>query len=192
MEQAHRWRAQEKSYDFTYGASDDGKAVPAGFISELVVSYKDTSQSNPAIALTPLRKVQGGRIAWLLSRAPVTIRDSYYPQVAAPSLATVDDEYYYIWEEKIFIVPQPTTTKDYQLDYYGLVSVLVDPGTLTNFFTTNYYNCLKWGAMVEAWAMLHESQREALAEVRFDKLLTRAVKHDISIAMSGPPHSRGT
>ncbi len=191
LEQAHRWRGMEASYDFTYGNTDDGKAVPTGFISELIVSQEDSSQQ-PANSLTPLKKVEGGRIAWLLSRVQEGERDQYYPQIAAVSLTTIDDAYYYIWAEKIYIVPQPQSTTNYQIDYYGKVTALERGVTDSNWFTANYHNLMKWGGLVEAWSFLHEPQRAADAEAIFAQMLTRAIAHDRSIAMSGPPRGRGT
>jgi hypothetical protein len=191
MQQRHRWRGQEANAALTYGASDDGKALPADFVEELLLSYDDGS-SDPSRALTPVPKLAGGRVYWLMSRSPRSLQDQAYPQVAALVSELGSTWFYYLWEEKFYVVPNPPGSTNFQLDYYKNLPILVDTTNEDNFFTDNYKHVLKWGALVEAWEFIHEGARADRADVKFERTLLAAIKHDESIAMSGPPRSRGT
>ena len=124
---------------------------------------------------------------------PKTIRDTQFPQTAVPGVDSEDfpSELYYIYDEKIFIVPNPNSTLTFDLDYWQTLPALADPGQLTDFFTINYRPALKWGALAEAYYFLHEETRGNSAEARFQTLLGEAIRNDIQIQNSGPPRSRG-
>lgn len=191
MQQRHRWRGQEAHAAITYGPSDDGKALPTDFVEELLLSH-DSGNPDPSIALTPVPKLAGGRVYWLMSRSPRTLRDQAYPQVASLVTELGSTCFYYLWEQKIYVVPNPAESTNFQLDYYKRLPELVVSTNEDDFFTTNYKHVVKWGALVDGWAYYHETTRSAAAETMFERRLLAAIKHDESIAMSGPPRSRGT
>lgn len=187
----HRWRGQEAHAAITYAPTDDGKALPSDFVEELVLSY-NSADTDPSKALTPVPKLAGGRVYWLMSRSPRSLRDQAYPQVAALVNELGSTWFYYLWEEKIYVVPNPSASSNFQLDYYKSLPPLVQTTNEDDWFTTNVKYVLLWAAIVEGWHFYHEIQRAAAAEIMFERVLLAAIKHDESIAMSGPPRSRGT
>ncbi len=192
MQNSHAWIGQETSVDVTYNSTDDGKAIgSSGFISERQVSLKDTVTTDPSARLTPIDKVVGGRWAWIENLVDDKETDTVYPQASAPGAGSVSGRFYYIWKGLLFIVPNPSQEITTTVDYYLRLADL-NVGNTSNFFSIDYPEVLKWGALVDAWTFLHEDQRSASAEQMFARLLAAGIKNDASLSMSGPPRARGT
>jgi len=188
MQQAHLWRAQETiSADTTYAANAASVAVPTGFIQERGVYIKNTASGAVASNLYFWVK-RVDRTHWH-EEAPTTTRtDTVFPQVAAPGSAEVDEYYYAIWDDLIFLYPTPSTAVTLVVDYYARIADLT---TGDNVFTTTYAHVVRQGALAETYEFLHEDERAALHLQRFEQLLARAILDDKTIASGGGGSTRG-
>lgn len=190
MQDAHNWRGQEfTDATLSYLTTDDGISVPADFISEEELYEILPNVTNPSAKLRPISKLTARREWWERILSNQTPNASRYP---ASSVTTDDGPYYYVWQQKLYLVPNPTATKTLVLDYYRRLADLAVTTNESNFFTVVTPVPLLTGAEVEAWRFLQEDERVVQAEARFGALLGQAIKNDRTLASSGGPRSRGT
>lgn len=170
----HDWKFQETaSVVMEYSATADGLVLPADFIQESAVYQVDAS-APPATSRSPLGKVEGGRAAWV-ARINEFNNSDMYP---TPS---VTGTYYYTFGDSIFLVPQPSGTTVFEVDYIRDLGVLTD----THPFVTKFPRVLLSGAIREAYLWLHEEERSNVHEANFMAQMGAAKKRDIGTRMSG-------
>ncbi len=181
IQSARDWKGQEGSADFVYTATTDGLVLPGDFITEERVSEVGT-QSDPSLNLSPLPKVQRGE--WVQrAGAPSTSRT--FP---TPSLT---GRYYYLFAQQLFIVPNPSTDIIIRLDYVATLADL-SASVTENFFTLFHPALVKWGALSELYAFLHEEERINVCEQMFQRYFDAARRADVSAKTGGDaPRTRG-
>ncbi len=182
----HTFRGQRATADLTYGASEDSIALPVGFVTELAVWSRSTSITDPSRRLSPIDRTL--RRMWIEAQDPQTLRDSIYPNTARPGALTTSG-FYYIWLDRLHIVPTPTATTYLTIDYTRLLPDLT--GTDANWFTEVLPDVVRAGALVEAYLYLHEDERAAAWDAVYAKRITDAIRYDETLTLSGPPASRG-
>jgi len=183
IQHAHDWTGQQgRSADIAYTSTDDGKALPTDFMWELCVSQRDASASAPAQALSAVPKLAGGRDAWLRAVGATSGTTSY-------ELPGFDETFYYLWDEKIFLVPQPSSTVTLVLDYWAKLADLTGSGT--NWWTAQAYTLTRWAALTQAFAFFQMYDALGNAEQQFQRALQVAIKRDTAARMSGSPRVRG-
>lgn len=177
------WRNLELRYEFTSGPTDDGVPLPGGLRRLEAVSQVDTTQTAPADRLVPLGQTTRG--AWIDRTNAVNASDTY-------PVPAVSGSYFYVWAGKLYLVPQLSASQAFVLDYLGIPDdlTLTGPGA-SNFFTTRYFRTLKWGALSEVWAFLHQDERAALALLQFERHLERGKANETGAKASGPKRTRG-
>jgi len=184
MERAHDWRGQEvTSGNLTYTSTSDGIALPSDFVAEVQVYQKDTQQSDPSRALTPVKKLPGGRQTWARAESSRDLSDFHLkPNDRGP--------FYWLWDEKLYYVPNPSADITLVIDYWQNLAALT---TGSNFLTTLYPRTVYWAALVEAWHFLAQDDFAAQANGMFQNvMLPNAMKHNDSTLMSGEHRVRGT
>ena len=194
LNQDHDWRGQEQNAEAPYSSTADGISVPSGFVKELLIAQQSTTAGvTPSSSRKPINKLVGGRTAWIDQFPRLTTgRDAIFPAIAAPGDSSTPGFFYYLWDEKIFLVPNPSSDVLLSIDYFAWIPDLTLANNPHNFFTRFYPDALRWGALVEVWAFLHEDERATRADALFEKYKGLAVKHDTQTVMSGPPRHRGT
>lgn len=186
MSNAHDWQGQGTSVVLTYTSTADGLDLPDDFISEKHVSQRVTT-SDPSQALLPLDKLNGGRQAWLDSfgKANTAAR-------ALPRTNAVDRLFYYLWDEKLFVVPNPSGDTSLVLDYIASPALLADDAIASNFLTRRYGRTVVLaGAVREAYRFLRMWDAASQMEAVYQGFLDGALKRDMSTRLSGPKPVRG-
>jgi hypothetical protein len=183
IQHSHDWKGQQTtSATIAYGPTTNGSALPSDFITEVRLNEVLSGSSDPSLSLAPVPKVERGQ--WI-QRIAYQSSSRTFP---TPSLAGF---YYYLWDEKLFVVPNPSTAMTFVLDYIATLAD-VSVTTTTNFFTLVHPALVKWGALVEAYTFLHEDERAGNAEAMFQKYWDAARKSDISAKAGGDaPRTRG-
>jgi hypothetical protein len=151
--------------------------------------------SPPALALAPLQAKTLRRF-WIEAQNPALAKDSVFPAVAAPSAPPGSqpmafERFYYIWNRGLYLVPTPTASPGVLLvlDYVRLLPDLT--GNQTNWFTENYMDVVRAGALADAFRFLQMPDAAQLWEATFADRLTEAIRQDSTLQLSGPPSSRG-
>ena len=175
MLNAHDWTLpQSTTMAFTYGAATDGVNLPAGFVRDDGV-YQINNTAAPDGRRTWTPRLDGGRPAWVtLSRNTGESDTEFIPP--APSTT-----YYFLHGPKVYIVPNPTGTQDYEMDYLQSLTALSD----TNPFLVMYPWTVLEGALREAYLWNHEDERAGIHEARFQRLVDGAKKRDTGSRMAG-------
>lgn len=182
------WQPHDQTWEATYPVNADGLALPEGIVFVYQWYQRDTTQTDPSRALVPLDETT--RYQWQ-QRAIAGDASRVHPRPA------VSGTYYYLWDGKVFVVPQPSTAIELVLDYRGWIRPLTTVATAPspesqNYFTLQYQRTITWGALAIIWHALGEDGFETNADARAMRLLQRAVKHDAVLKSSGPPKVRGT
>lgn len=187
MVNAHDWQGQGKSVTLSYASDTDGVELPEDFISEKHVSQVAPGQSDPSARLSPIPKLMGGRQAWLDSFNAATTN----PRSPLPRGGTTG-VHYYLWDEKLYIVPNPSGAMDVVLDYIEALAVLPTDPLASNVLTRRYgHTAVAWGALREAYLFLHMWTAAERAEAVYQGMLDGALKRDLSTRLSGPKPQRG-
>lgn len=191
LQRIHPWLGEQHTVDLTVGTG--GVAVlPADFIHELGVWQKDTSQTDPAKALTEIQRTS--RAAWVRSEGDaVATADAIYPSVAQPGSATAtSSRYYYLWNGTLAIVPTPTSAITVTLDYIRTLPELVDNSGMQNVFTLRFPDLVRTGALAQAYRYLHEWEVAALHEQLFAAQAKEGISQDEAQSFAGAaPKTRG-
>lgn len=184
---AHDWQGQEATATLAYSAGTDGVALPADFVSEKHVSLVAPGVSDPSQRLRPIAKLMGGREAWLDSFGTASTLQRQEPRFGA-----IETLAYYLWAEKLYIVPGPTSGQlDLVLDYIASPAELPDSPSASNFLTARYGRTVVLaGAVVEAYRHLRMWAAMKEVQAQFQLYLEGAIKRDRSTALSGPKHAR--
>lgn len=182
------WQPQDQSWECTYPRTADGIALPDGIVFVYNVFQRNLSQTDPAVALAPLGELT--RQQWI-DRINAGDMSRAFPR---PSIS---GSYYYLWDGKLFVVPQQSAALTIVVDYRGFVRPLTAIGTTlttesSNYFTLTYQRMVTWGALAIVWHALGEDDFAMAAEQRGQRFLTRAIKNDAVLKSSGPPKVRGT
>jgi hypothetical protein len=192
MQEASAWQGQETiSADLPYTSTDNGISVPTGFIYETSVWLKDTVTVDPSRALSPIDRIT--RAMWFERLTPRRDpNDAIYPASSDADFPDRGDRYYFLWGQKLYYVPNPSTTTQLVIDFYKRLDAL-SSGALggSNFFTLTYAHVVRWGALAECWAFLHEDDRAKFADDRFKMLLIDGSKNDQYIKAGGGARARG-
>jgi hypothetical protein len=183
MEHLHNFQETLSRAALTYLTTSDGIALPDGFLGEEALYEVDPAlTADPSARLSEIPKIT--RAQWV-QRVNAS---SGHPAFPRPSLRGF---YYYLSGMALFVVPQPTTTVSLIFDHF-LKSPPLTTGSPTNYATTQYYDCLKWGAIRDAFLFLHEEERAQAFAQRFQIAFTAATKRDFAQTAGGaPPKSRG-
>lgn len=182
------WQPQDQSWEVTYHTADDGLPLPEGVIFIYDVQQRNLSQTDPAKALAPLQEIT--RHQWI-ERINAGDMSRSFPR---PSISGT---YYYLWDGKLYVVPQTSAPIALVVDYRGLVRPLTVVSTSlttesSNYFTLQYQRAFTWGAMAIIWHALGEDDFAVAADQRAQRFLTRAIKNEAVLKSSGPPKVRGT
>lgn len=189
MQRLKPWLGQQHTVDLTVPTTGT-VPLPADFVNEIGVWLKDTAQTDPAAALTPIRRTS--RPAWIEREAPFnTSQDTIYPNVAAPGARHDTDHGYYTWRGLLTIVSSPSAAITITLDYIRLWPDLVASSGGSNVFTDTYRDVARQGALAEASRYAKEFERSAVFEALFQGSLGEAVRFDEAPAMAGGTKSRG-
>jgi len=193
MQRRHDWQPMQVSIELTVVAG--AAPLPSDFLRELFVYVRDPSQSDPSLALFPVRRLL--KQQWFLGENDTrTLRDATYPQVAAPAATSqvVVARAYYVWRNHLFIVPAPSVALTVSVDYARRLPDLVAGQTPAqqDTFTTLYVDVVRAGALAEAYDFLHEEERAARADARYELRLKEAIDADNALAFAGPPAKRGS
>lgn len=183
VQSGSEWLSQEQSLAFTYGTATDGFPLPANYVKLAAVSQRDTSQTDPSLALTAISPTE--RRQWIDRANAVDVsRDFPVPALTA--------FYYYLWDEKLFIVPQPAANITVVLDFYGPPAELsLSAPDTTNQFTRMYFRTLKWGALADIWDFLGQEDMSLAAEARFAQYAERARAVETATRTGGAKRVRG-
>ena len=156
MMEAHLFRGQETtSVPLAYPAQTESITLPFDFIAQRAVYQQTPTGAVPLLAY--MEKTL--RQEWLRSENPVSgLRDPEYPQTAPPGATIGWPVQYAIWRERLYLLPIPNQDLQIVLDYYMRVPPLNDP-TRANFFTFRYSHVVRYGALADAFAYLHEEDR---------------------------------
>ena len=189
MERKHHFRGQEVTLDpLPYPANADFVPVPTDFVTERGVWQKMSSQTDPSKALSSFDKTL--RRFWIEAKNPTLLRDTLFPNTASPTVTSPTQQFYYIWNRGLFLIPTPTTAPlSLVLDYIRIVPDLT--GTQSNWFTEFTPDVVRAGAMAEAFRFLQVPEAATLWEAAFQDRLQEAIRQDESLSLSGPPSSRG-
>lgn len=195
MQLAADWQPQDQSWELTYQPDQDGATLPEGVIGLYDVYRRDPAQPDPSRQLVPLGELT--RHQWL-ERANAPDASRTFPR---PSITGT---FYYVWDGKLYVVPQPSAALAIVVDYRGFIRPLtnVTGGTIAtstvpsteseNYFTRAYQRTVTWLALPIVWMALGEDEFMVAAEARGQRLLQRAIKHEAVLKSSGPPKVRGT
>lgn len=186
MVNAHDWQGQGKTALLTYDATTDGLDLPVDFISEKTISQIVPGASDPSQKRRPIPKLMGGREGWLSSFSAAS--SSARSAVRMSS----DDVAYYLWAQKLYLVPNPSGPMQVELDYIEALQQLPDDALASNVLMQRYgLTVVASGALREAELFLHRWDRAKAHEEVFQGLLDGALKRDMSTRLSGPKHQRG-
>lgn len=176
MINAHDWTLpQDTTQSFTYGATTDGVTLPTGFISDQAV-YQIDATAAPDSRRSFITRLDGGRPAWVgFTSQSTELEPTQFPR---PS---VDTTYYFLWGTKLYIIPNPSSTLSYEMDYLDDSSTLAD----ANPFVVKYPRTLLVGAVREAYLWNHEEERAAVWSERFKVMVDAAKRRDTGSRMSG-------
>ena len=188
LQRVHPYQGEATSADLTITTAGQ-TPLPADFIAETGVWLKDTSQTDPAQALSPI--VRTSRQAWVNAVDPDASRDTVYPNVAAPGDASPTQRGYYVQNGLLVIVPSPTSTITVQLDYTRLLADLVVNQAGSNHFTQRYPDVVRAGALAEAYRYRHEDERAMLWEQQFLAMAKESISQDEAPSMAGNKRTRG-
>jgi hypothetical protein len=188
MQEAHLFRGQETtSIPLAYAANTESIPLPFDFVSQRAV-YQQTD-SGPIPLLAYLEKTL--RQEWLRNeRAAEGIRDPEYPQVSPPGAPFGWPVQYAIWSECLYLLPVPSVALNLILDYFLRLPPLNDPAR-SNFFTTRYPHVVRYGALADAYAYLHEEDRSATWRQMFEGMLARVILDDKNTMLAGGSTDRG-
>ncbi len=165
---SHDWAGLQAETDISYLAASDGLALPADFISEFAVWQIDAANGDAGLRMHPLPRID--RRVWLeRGIAPQVLQG--FPR---PSLTGL---FYYVWNKKLWVVPDPAATVVVRVHYINRLNELVNDGD-TNFFTVNYPALIKWSAMVELYSFLYENERADHSERVFNRYLQAVIQTD--------------
>lgn len=194
MQRAHRWRGQEAtSASLTYGAGVGSITLASvsvtDFIEERALYLYDAAQSTPSSQLKYMKRVR--RDEWVEHNFNISAtQDQQFPQTALPGAVPADTLLYALWDERIFILPSPSSALTLMLDYWAFLADLSDANT-SNFFSTQYPDLLRLGGLAEAYEFLHEDLRAEGYRNKFQAALKTAVDHDQRLQSSGGSKVRG-
>lgn len=181
------WQALEQTERFVYGAHD-GRTLPEGLDRIYGLWQLDTAQSDPSKARSEIRQIT--RRQWIERVNAPEVSRSWSP----PSIGGY---WYYLWQERLHIVPQPAGDGiTCELDYYGAPPDLVynaaegAQGT-SNFFLRTFFHVIKWGAIAEGHDFFDLEERYAMAETRFTALIERAKALEVARRTGGGKRERG-
>src|SRR5262245_34734703 len=187
MQEAHLWRGQETtSVTLTYVGGAEFLVLPTDFVSQKAVYQQlDTTR----IPLAYIEKTQ--RDVFIRGESPQGgLRDPEYPQVAPADAAIGPGALYAIWREQLYLYPPPSGDVTLLLDYWKRLPPLTDPN-LSNFFTERYPHVVRYGALADAYAYLHEEDRSQAYRAMFEAMLTRVILDDKNLMLAGGSTSRG-
>jgi len=189
MQQAHLWRGQEAvSASLSFAANAASASLPSDFIAEKAAYFYDSTQTAPSSQYEVIKRVD--RDWWFEQRTSDANTDQIFPQVADPGGDTETSTRYALWDDKLWLVPSPSSAVVVVLDYWALLTDL-SSGSDSNFFTTRYPHIVRKGALAEAYDFLHEDERATLYRAQFEQELQRAILDDKTKAMSGGSRTRG-
>jgi len=185
MQRRHPFRGQAATVEMVYPASGPAIALPLDFDHELGLWLRDPLGTDPSLALSPIAKTV--RRFWLEGRDD---RGNTFERAPLPPGTTVSSRlYHYFWTGHLHLVPTPTVEVALTLDY---VQRLDDAhGAATNWFTLVVSDVVLAGAIHEAFHALYETDRAQVWLSVFESRLTDAIRHDESLALSGPTAVRG-
>ena len=183
VQSSDEWRALDLTFPFTYGLGTDGVLLPSNLEKFADLYAIDSAQTDPSLRRAPLGQVDKG--AWVERITQPDASDTF-------PVASVSGSYWYVWAEKIYLVPQPSAATAFELDYLGAPEDLTVSGPAAqNYFTRRYYRTLFWGGLIGVNDFLGEDDRAAFAERRFEKFLERAQAAETAYRTSGPKRTRG-
>lgn len=176
------WRSLDSRFAFDYLASTDGMSLPSGIEKIVNVWQMDTTQSNPSLARTEIP--QTTRAAWV--DFITTGQPSETFTLPEPAL------HFYLFDELLYLVPQPSGTTRIEVDYTGAPNELATTGpNVESHFTRHYYRTLYWGALSNIFAFLGQDDRAALAELEFMGRFDRAKAVETTATLLGGKRIRG-
>jgi hypothetical protein len=180
LEQAHDWRFQQYSVTVPYpDAGLDFLALPADFVIEASVYLVNANGS-----LGPVRRLEAGRRAWAEYTNAPQINESY-------PVPSVDAPYYYIWQQRLYLVPVPSDPVTVQLDY---CREFPRPLLATDAegFLQYHPRAVLWGALQIAYLYLHEVELSAgVAQIYSDLTAGAAARdHGARVGATQEPRTR--
>jgi hypothetical protein len=188
MQEAHLFRGQETtSIPLAYPADTESINLPADFVAQRAVYQTTDSGSIPLLAYVE----KTIRSEWLRSEKPAEgHRDPEYVQVAPPGSPIGWPTQYSIWRERLYLMPVPSQDLQLVLDYYLRVPPLNDP-VRANFFTMRYPHVVRYGALADVYAYLHEDERAGTWRQMFEGMLARVILDDKNTMLAGGSPERG-
>lgn len=186
VQASHEWSVLEQIWQTTLPANTESILQPPSVMQIMRVFQKDETQSDPTLSLSPLTP---------------TTRDQWFDRITMPDVSrtfvqpSITGAYYYLFDDRLFVVPVSSAPITLVIDYKGpppdlVIDTAGKPNTF-NYFTQHFFRTLKWGAEAELWHHLGQDDMRAYAEGRFELSFAKARNTASALQASGPPKHRG-